>query len=423
LKVLLLNQCFYPDVVSTAQHLTDLAIELSNRGHAVTVLAGDRGYDDPTLRFKRRERWKGITVIRIPSFSWGKNSKWKRAANFSSFLLLCAFRMLFLPRVDAVVALTSPPLISYLAAVYARFTRARLYCWIMDLNPDEAIAAGWLKEESIATRLLKRMMNYSLRRAEQVVVLDRFVKDRLRVNGVDSERVSVLPPWSHSDVVSFSNSGRNDFREQHGLNGKFVVMYSGNHSPCHPLDTLLDAAQILRDRNDVVFCFIGGGSEQQKVQLFAERHQLTNIKRLPYQPLSELSASLSAADLHVVVMGEPFVGIIHPCKVYNIMAVGSPLLYIGPEESHVTDLARQLNGQLLTAKHKDHDSVVSHIIRTSLSSLERLQLQTNHRSPYSKEVLLPQLCAIVESGGNEIHALPRSIPSEPLISITNDPGT
>jgi glycosyltransferase involved in cell wall biosynthesis len=423
LKVLLLNQCFYPDVVSTAQHLTDLAIALSNRGHAVTVLTSDRGYDDPTLRFRRRESWKGINVIRIPSLSWGKNSKWKRAANFSSFLVLCAFRILFLPRVDAVVALTSPPLISYLAAVYARFIRARLYCWIMDLNPDEAIAAGWLKEESITTRLLKRMMSYSLQRAEKVVVLDRFVKDRVQVSGVDSERVSVLPPWSHSDVVSYSYSGRNDFRQRHGLNGKFVVMYSGNHSPCHPLDTLLDAAQILSDRNDVVFCFVGGGSEQQKVQRFAERHQLTNIKRFPYQPLSELSASLSAADLHVVVMGEPFVGIIHPCKVYNIMAVGSPLLYIGPEESHVTDLAPQLNSQLLTAKHKDHEAVVSHIIKASLSSFGRVQNQSNNSSPYSKAVLLPQLCAIVESDGNETHALPRSIPSESLLSITNDPGT
>jgi glycosyltransferase involved in cell wall biosynthesis len=265
-------------------------------------------------------------------------------------------------------------------------------------------------------------MNYSLRYADQVVVLDRFVKDRVRISGIDSERISIVPPWSHSDVVSYSNSGRNNFRERHGLDGKFVVMYSGNHSPCHPLDTLLDASLTLRDRNNVVFCFVGGGSEQQKVQRFAERHQLTNIKRLPYQPLSELSASLSAADLHVVVMGEPFVGIIHPCKIYNIMAVGSPMLYIGPDESHVTDLVPQLNGQLLMAKHKDHDTVASHIIRASLFSSERRQNQST-RSPYSKEVLLPQLCAIVESGGDSIQALPRSMSSESVLSITNEPGT
>ena len=395
-------------MVSTAQHLTDLAIELSRRGHSVTVLTSDRGYDDPTLRFKRRETWKGIDVIRIPSLSLGKDGKLKRVVNFSSFLLICAIRMFFLSRVNAVVALTSPPLISYLAAIYARLTGARLYCWIMDLNPDEAIAAGWLKENSITAQSLERMMNYSLRRADQVVVLDRFVRDRVRNSGVDAERISVLPPWSHSDVVSYSNIGRQEFRKRHGLDDKFVVMYSGNHSPCHPLDTLLEAALTLRDRNTVVFCFVGGGSEQQKVRRFAELHQLTNIKCLPYQLLTELSASLSAADLHVVVMGDPFVGIIHPCKVYNIMAVRSPVLYIGPEESHVTDLQSYFNGQLLTARHNDHETVVSHIVGASLVPSERLEYQ-NSKSPYAKEVVLPQLCAIVEADSDAIPALSHSM--------------
>jgi colanic acid biosynthesis glycosyl transferase WcaI len=424
LKVLLLNQCFYPDVVSTAQHLTDLATELSSRGHAVTVLTSDSGYDDPSLRFKRRERWKGITILRIPSLSWGKNAKWKRGANFSSFLLICAIRMLFLPRVEAVIALTSPPLISYLAAVYARLARARLYCWIMDLNPDEAIAAGWLTENSKTARLLTRMMNYSLKQADQVVVLDRFVKARVQAGGVESERISVLPPWSHSDVVQHSSGGRMQFRNKHGLDGKFVVMYSGNHSPCHPLDTLLDAALSLRDRTDITFCFVGGGSEQQKVGSFAGVHKLTNIKCLPYQPLAALSASLSAADLHIVVMGDPFVGIIHPCKVYNIMAVGSRMLYIGPKESHVTDLAPYLNGQLLTARHEDPESVVRHILNAARSESDQNALDLrNDKSPFSQEVLLPQLCAIVESASNTIDTLRQSIPNEPVLSVTNEHGT
>jgi hypothetical protein len=146
----------------------------------------------------------------------------------------------------------------------------------------------------------------------------------------------------------------------------------------------------------VSFCFIGGGSEQQKVQRFAERHELTNIKCLPYQPLNELSGSLSAADLHVVVMGDPFVGIIHPCKVYNIIAVGSPVLYIGPDQSHVTDLASYLNRRLSTARHNDHLTVVRHILKASVSP-QATSVITAHSSPYSKEVVVPQLCAILES--------------------------
>ena len=100
LKILLLNQCFYPDVVSTAQHLTDLANALTARGHEVTVVTSDRGYDDPTMRFPRRERWNGIEIIRIPSVSLGKSSKWRRAFNFGSFLMVCSLRLLTLRRFD-----------------------------------------------------------------------------------------------------------------------------------------------------------------------------------------------------------------------------------------------------------------------------------------------------------------------------------
>ena len=72
MKVLLINQCFYPDVVSSAQHLTDLAIELAASGHEVTVVTGRRGYDDPSMRFPKKEIWKGIKIFRIRPPVWGK---------------------------------------------------------------------------------------------------------------------------------------------------------------------------------------------------------------------------------------------------------------------------------------------------------------------------------------------------------------
>ncbi len=158
MKILLLNQCFYPDVVSTAQHLTDLATALASRGHEVTVVTSDRGYDDPANQFKRRERWKGIEIIRIPSLSFGKNSRWRRAFNFGSFMLVCSLRLLTLRRFDLTIALTSPPLISFLAALFVKLKGGKFCFWVMDLNPDEAIAAGWLVEDSLTSRLFQRML-------------------------------------------------------------------------------------------------------------------------------------------------------------------------------------------------------------------------------------------------------------------------
>ena len=371
-------------MVSTAQHLTDLATSLVSRGHEVTVVASNRGYDDPAIRFKRRERWNGIDIIRIPAASFGKSSKWRRVLNFGSFLLLCSLRLLVLRRYDVVVALTSPPLISFLAALFVKLKGGSFCFWVMDLNPDEAIAAGWLEQNSVTSRVLQQMLNYSLKVATRTIVLDRFMKERVVAKGVDATRVAIVSPWSHDDHVVYSASGREVFRQQHGFVDKFVVMYSGNHSPCHPLDTLLAAARVLPE---IDFCFVGGGSEQAKVREAA----LRNVKCLPYQPLNELSNSLSAADLHVVVMGDEFVGIVHPCKIYNILSIGAAVLYIGPPASHVTDIASQ-HGLFYLARHGDVDAVVKAVAEA------RQHPRSQPVTSFSKHILLLELIAHIEKG-------------------------
>src|SRR6267143_880108 len=243
MNILLLNQCFYPDVAATGQYLTDLAIELAERGHSVTVVTSNRGYDDPARRFPHRETWRGIKIIRLWSLSPGKEKRWQRALNFGSFLFACALRLLLLTKFDAVLALTSPPLISFLGSLFVQLKGGKLFFWVMDLNPDEAIAAGWLNESSITARLLSKCLAHSLRVAEKTVVLDRFMKMRIVDKGVSERKIVVAPPWSLTTDVRFDQQGRLAFHERYGLSQKFVVMYAGNHSPCHPLGTLLEAVR------------------------------------------------------------------------------------------------------------------------------------------------------------------------------------
>jgi colanic acid biosynthesis glycosyl transferase WcaI len=413
-KVLLLNQCFWPDVVSTAQHLTDLAVELADRGHDVTVVAGDRGYDNPSKRFPRRETWQGIKIVRISELSNGKQTRMARALNFGSFMINCAFRLLFLPKFDAVVALTSPPLISFVGSLFVHLKGGRFFFWAMDLNPDEAIAAGWLNESSLTARVLQAFLRYSLWQAEGIIVLDRFMKNRILEKGISEERVVVLPPWSHDDAVRYDEKGREEFRREQGLTDKFVVMYSGNHSPCHPLDTLLEAARKLKQRADIVFCFVGGGSEKRKVEDFARVNDLKDVRSFPYCPLADLSASLSAADLHVVVMGEAFVGIVHPCKIYNILSSGSPFVYIGPEQSHVVDIAKQLSGRntTLSARHGEVDRVASFILGMAENDRKGVSRQAPALAQqFSKDVLLPRLIDVLLSVSSPVEVRDTEVPA------------
>jgi colanic acid biosynthesis glycosyl transferase WcaI len=400
MRILLLNQCFHPDIVSTAQHLTDLAVALTERGHSVTVVASRRGYDDPSVRFPPREEWKGVTIIRIPSLALGKKTKLRRALGFASFLFNCTLRLILLPKFDVVVALTSPPLISFLGALFVRLKGGRFVFWVMDLNPDEAIAAGWLRERSTAARVLGSMLHYSLWHAERIVALDRFMMRRIVDKGIPPEKLVVIPPWSHDDAVQYDPAGRQLFRARHGLSEKFVVMYSGNHSPCHPLNTLLQAAEQLAAHRTIVFCFVGGGSEFNKVRGFAQEKRLGNIVCLPYQPLDQLAASLSSAELHVVVMGEPFVGIIHPCKIYNILAIGSPCLIIGPSESHLSDIVREshLDGRTYTIPHGQTEVLVKHLQeRAEAGMLASVPQPSVVAGRFSKAALLPRMLETIES--------------------------
>ena len=175
------------------------------------------------------------------------------------------------------------------------------------------------------------------------------------------EKILVVPPWSQDDRVRFDPAGREEFRAIHKLSRKVVVMYSGNHSPCHPLETLLRAAERLADHAQIAFCFIGGGSEFPKVQERARNRGMRNVLCLPYQPIEKLSASLSAADLHVVVMGDAYVGIVHPCKIYNVLAASRAFLYIGPAESHVQDIICHSGLEAYVSAHGDVDGVVVYI--------------------------------------------------------------
>ena len=396
MRVLLLNQTFYPDVAATGQYLSDLALALNANGHEVTVVTGRRAYDDPSTRFPAREEWNGITIHRIGSTGFGKSARWRRAADFASWLFSCCLKLLSLPRHDAVVALTSPPLISFIGAMLTRIRGGKFYYWVMDLNPDEAVEAGWLEKGSAIERILERISRFSLARAEKIIALDRFMRDRIVAKGIPEEKIEVIPPWSHDDAVCFDQEGRDSFRQAHGFGDRFVVMYSGNHSPCHPLDSLLEAARLLAPESRFLFCFVGGGSEFTKVQRFARDHDLDNIVSLPYQPLDRLAGSLSSADLHVVVMGAPFVGTIHPCKIYNILNIGAPVMYVGPSESHVADVLATLSGSDVCGRAANDDpaTLVDEIRRIcSVPHRGEPDLFAGAASAFSQATLMPRFLA------------------------------
>jgi glycosyltransferase involved in cell wall biosynthesis len=341
LKILFINQTFYPDVVATAQQLTCMAVDLAAQGHEVTVLAARRGYAFPHPLYKKEEIYRGVRVARVCGIALGR--KFKMSRLLDALVVNAAFwwKLFWMGRFDRVVALTSPPLVAWSALGFAKRKKSEFVYWIMDLNPDQAIAAGWLKKNSLAAGLLTKCLKSILRHSDKIVALDRFMKERILSYGADVKKIEIVPPSVDCEDIEPVDHVQNPFRKAHGLEGKFVVMYSGNHGLAHPLDTVLEAARALKEEASIVFVFVGGGERVKEVSDFKKKYQLQNIFQLPYQERSNLKYSLSAADLHVVTMDEAFVGALHPCKIYAILKIGRPFVFIGPAQSPIGDLTAQ----------------------------------------------------------------------------------
>jgi colanic acid biosynthesis glycosyl transferase WcaI len=354
MKILLVNQAFHPEVVSSAQHATDLALGLIEGGHQVTVLASKKAYKSLSVKYKSQETYKGIDIIRCGEIRFNNKGFFFRILSACSLLISFAIRLASLLRYDCVIVMTSPPLVSFVASIYARIKKVPLICWIMDLNPDQAIALGWVRRDSLTAAVLEKAKGYALKTAHKIIVLDAYMKRRILGADPSAEgKIEIIPPWSHDQDLLESIFSDNSFRKQHHLEGKFVVMYSGNMSICHPFNTVLDAARLLKDKN-VEFVFIGDGERAEDIVKYRKKHKLTNVMLLPYQERKNMKYSLSSADIHIVVMGESFVGIVHPCKIYGILTLGKPFIYVGPPRSHIGDIITRYDvGEVI--QHGDHE--------------------------------------------------------------------
>lgn len=401
--LLVISQVYVPDPASVGQHMHDAAAELARRGYRVVVYASARGYDDPSRRYARREVRDGVHIRRLPLSSFGKGSIKVRLVAQALFLLQVMVRAVFLRRLRRILVSTSPPAASFAALFIRFFRRVPVTFWAMDINPDQLIAMGQTDPNSLPARLLDASNRRILSKARGVVALDRFMGERLEAKTTLAGRLAVMPPWPHESHLEPVDHADNPFREEHELQDKFVLMYSGNISPAHPVDTFLEAARRMQDDPRIVFLFIGGGTGKRAIDQFIATHDLGNLRTLPYQPLERLKYSLSAADVHLVVMGNEMVGIVHPCKVYGAMTVARPVLLLGPRRSHIGELLDEdhFGWQI---DHGDVDAAVAKIqaIYATDPAKRAVMGQAGRsaiRNRLSMDTLCGRFCDVVEWNG------------------------
>ena len=398
--LLVISQVYVPDPAAVGQQMADAAAEMAKRGWRVRVLTAGRGYEDPSVKYPKRERLNGVEVRRLPLSSFGKSSIPIRLLGGCLFLIQAILHGLFTRGLACILVSTSPPICPIAALVVAAIRRVPIKYWVMDLNPDQMIALDKIAPTSLPARVFEALNRVILSRADAVVALDSYMGERLLRKLDVTEKLSVIPPWPHQEHLRPVAHGDNPFRAEQGLRDKFVIMFSGNLSIASPATTILEASRSLRDRSDLVFAFVGGGLGKQEVERFIREHHPDNVISLPYQPLERIGYSLSAADIHLVTMGERITGICHPCKVYGAMAIGRPILLLGPERCHIMDLIREHDiGWRVPHGDPEHAAaVIRQILDTDTNQLaamgKRASAAIDRR--YNKELLCGRFCEVLE---------------------------
>jgi glycosyltransferase involved in cell wall biosynthesis len=401
--LLVISQTYLPDTPAVGQYMHEAAAEMVNRGWRAITYTSARAYDDPSIKFPRREVLDGVQVRRTPLSSFGKSRIAIRMLGGLIFVAQVALRGLFVRNLGGILVSTSPPF-APLAALFIRFfRRVPVTYWAMDINPDQVIAMGHATPRSRAVKLFNWLNRKTLSSADAVVTLDRFMGNRLDQKVPIADKLAVMPPWPHEAHLQTVEHADNPFRKDHGLTEKFVIMYSGNISPAHPVDTLLDAAKrIETELPNVLFLFIGGGLGKQRIEQFVEQEKVGNVRTLPYQPLEMLKYSLSAADVHLVSMGNDMVGIVHPCKIYGAMTVGRPVLVLGPTESHAGEIVSAFNCGW-QVPHGDVDRAVAVIHDMVAATSEQRQAMGDKarsaiQQQFSMKSLQDRFCDVLERG-------------------------
>lgn len=364
LRIVFVNRYFAPDISATSQILSDLAFHLAGGGHDVHVVCGDALYASEGKRLPAQDVVNGVHVHRVPCGRLRRAGLAGRAVD--DLRLHAALRRALkglLRSGDILVAKTDPPLLPAALAGLARRRGAVFVPWMQDLYPEVAGALGVPLVAGPMGWPLTALRDRSLRRAAAIVAIGEGMRDRLVARGLDAARIRVIPNWADDCEIEPVARDANAMRAEWSLTGKFVVAYSGNLGRAHECDTLLAAAERLRDRADLVFLFVGGGHQIDRLKQEAGARGLEGMFRFePYQERARLALSLSAPDVHWLSLRPELEGLIVPSKFYGIAAAGRAVLNVGARDGEIARLVER-HGCGLTVTPGDGAAMAAAISR------------------------------------------------------------
>jgi colanic acid biosynthesis glycosyl transferase WcaI len=383
MRILLLTTYFRPDVAANGIIMGALADEFVARGHHVTVVTTVPHYDInqiwPDYRGSLQfvESSKSMQVYRLYTYvAQDKANVFQRLLAYGSFSLLSTLRCLTLPAHD-VGLVPSPPLSNgVIADLVARLRGTPFVYNVQDIWPDVAVRAGVLKNQRII-QSLKKMERFVYRRAAGVTVISESFRKNLLEKGVPEEKISIIPNFTDISFIT-PQPKRNPFSIRQNIADKFVVLYAGNMGISQGLETVLDAANLLKGFEEIEFLMIGNGAGRDRAQSYLSGLGLRNVCFLPYQPREDLPAIYGSADVCLVPLRRGFTSESTPSKLLTIMAAGRPAIAAVDPGSETWQLLQETQCGLCV-KPEDPRSLADAIIHYFHNNSQREKAGQNAR--------------------------------------------
>jgi colanic acid biosynthesis glycosyl transferase WcaI len=346
MRILLLSTYFRPDVASTGVIMSKLADEFAGRGHEVTVLTTVPHYAESGIwpeyagKLIQTEDSGGIRIHRLYTHvPRDRANIMHRMLAYGSFSALALLRGVVLPRQD-VILVPSPPLSNGVLAHLLELARGTPFVYnVQDIWPEVLVRAGALKDAKMIARL-RRMEDSVYRHAAGVAVISEGFRQNLLAKGVPDEKISVIPNFIDTEFIT-PRSRNNVFSKAQGLDDKFVVLFAGNMGFSQGLETVIDAARLLKNKPEIQFMMVGSGAGKVQAEEYAEKLGLNNMRFLPYQPQEMLPEMYGASDVCLIPLRRGFSSESVPCKLFTIMAAGRPAVAAIDRESETWQLVNR----------------------------------------------------------------------------------
>lgn len=342
MKLIVVSEFFYPYKTSTQKIMTELCEDFVQYGLDVEVLTTKNAYREKKQILKSKDKYKGINIKRVFSTGFNRDSKIGRIFNYITFITSVFVNLIIKSNYDRILFVSNPPLVPYIGYLINKLKKKEYFYLVHDVYPDVAEKLGVISKDSFVSKIMNKINNKIYSRAKKVIVLGKDMLEVIERKGVNKNKIEIITNWADSNN-NYETNVNAEFKEKYNLTDKFNILYTGNISKVHAIDTIIDVARKLKDNKEIFFTIVGDGNSKKYIEDIKKEEKLDNIQLGNYIYGEEYNNLLNCADLFIVTLQDGIEGLGVPSKTYTYMSVAKPIIAIMNKESEIGYMVNRYN--------------------------------------------------------------------------------